>query len=123
MIRAKIIIADSIKYHLIPQVSSKNTPKYMFDALTKMYEGNNINQKMNLRTQLKNTKMQKGEIVQDYFSWVTQFKEQLEAIGDNLDEYELIMTTLNGLTRPWDAFIQTICARKEKLQFDSLWEE
>jgi hypothetical protein len=33
------------------------------------------------------------------------------------------MTTLNGITRPWDAFIQTICARKKKLQFDSLWEE
>jgi hypothetical protein len=33
------------------------------------------------------------------------------------------MTTLNGFTRPWDAFIQIICARKEKLQFDSLWEE
>jgi hypothetical protein len=33
------------------------------------------------------------------------------------------MTSLNGLRRPWDAFIQTICARKEKLQFDSLWEE
>jgi phosphorylcholine metabolism protein LicD len=36
---------------------------------------------------------------------------------------ELIMTTLNGLTIPWDAFIQTICARKEKLKFDSVWEE
>jgi hypothetical protein len=33
------------------------------------------------------------------------------------------MTALNGLKIPWDAFIQTICARKEKLQFDSLWEE
>jgi hypothetical protein len=33
------------------------------------------------------------------------------------------MTALNGLTRPWDALIQTICARKEKLQFDNLWEE
>jgi hypothetical protein len=33
------------------------------------------------------------------------------------------MTTLNVLTRPWDAFIQTIYARKEKLHFDSLWEE
>jgi hypothetical protein len=123
MIKAKRIIADSIKDHLIPQVSSKNTPKDMFDALTRMYEGKNINRKMNLRTQLKNTKMQKGETIQDYFSRVSQFKEQLEAIGDNLDEDELIMTTLNGLTRPWDAFIQTICARKEKLQFDSLWEE
>jgi hypothetical protein len=78
---------------------------------------------MNLRTQLKNTKMQKGETVHDYFSRISQFKEQIEAIGDTLDEYELIMTALNGLTRPWDAFIQTICARKEKLQFDSLWEE
>jgi hypothetical protein len=43
MIRAKRIIADSIKDHLIPQVSSKNTPKDMFDALTRMYEGKNIN--------------------------------------------------------------------------------
>jgi hypothetical protein len=27
MVRAKIIIVDSIKYHLIPQVSSNNTQK------------------------------------------------------------------------------------------------
>jgi hypothetical protein len=82
MVRDKRIIADSIKDHLIPQVSSKNSPKQMFDALTKMHEGRNINQKMNLRTQLKNTKTQKGETVHDYFSRVSQFKEQLEAIGD-----------------------------------------
>ena len=38
MIRAKRIIADSIKDHLIPQVSSKDTPKDMFNALSIMYE-------------------------------------------------------------------------------------
>jgi hypothetical protein len=48
MIKAKRIIADSIKDHLIPQVSSKNTTKYMFDSLSNMYEGRNINHKMNL---------------------------------------------------------------------------
>jgi hypothetical protein len=72
-------------------VSSKNTPKDMFDALTRMYEGRNINRRMNLRTQLKNTRMQKGETIQDYFSRVSQFKEQLEATRDNLDEDELMM--------------------------------
>jgi hypothetical protein len=56
MVRAKRIIADSIKDHLIPQVASKKTPKEMFDALTRMYEGKNINRKMNLRTQLKKYK-------------------------------------------------------------------
>jgi hypothetical protein len=57
MIRAKRIIANSIKDHLIPYVSSKKTLKEMFDALRRLYEGKNINWKMNLRTQLKNTKM------------------------------------------------------------------
>jgi hypothetical protein len=59
IVRAKRIIVDSIKDHLIPQVSSKKTPKEMFDALTRLYEGRNINRKMNLRTQLKSTRMQK----------------------------------------------------------------
>jgi hypothetical protein len=56
-VRAKRIIVDSIKDHLIPQVSSNKTPKKMCDALTRMYEGKNINRKMNLRTQLKNNNL------------------------------------------------------------------
>ena len=47
--KAKRIIADSIKDHLIPQVSSLKKPKEMFDSLTKLFEGKNINQKMTLR--------------------------------------------------------------------------
>jgi hypothetical protein len=122
-IRAQRIIVDSIKDHLISYVSSKKTPKEMFDALSKLYEGKNINRKMNLRTQLKNTKMQKGEMIQEYFFRISEIKEQLKAIGDTIDEDEFVMTTLNGLARPWDAFIKSVCGRKEKLQFESLWEE
>ena len=54
MVMAKRIIVDSIKDHLIPQVSSLKTPKAMFDALTKLFEGKNINWKMTLRNQVKN---------------------------------------------------------------------
>ena len=57
LIKAMRIIADSIKDHLIPQVSSNKSPKQMYDSLSRMYEGRNINRKMNLRTQLKSTKM------------------------------------------------------------------
>jgi hypothetical protein len=42
-IRAQRIIADSIKDHLIPYVSSNNTSKEIFDALRRLYEGKNIN--------------------------------------------------------------------------------
>ena len=67
--------------------------------------------------------MSKGEYIQDYFIRVSQVKEKLCAIEDTLDEYELVMTLLNGLTRLWDSFIQTLCARKESMKFDLVWED
>ena len=54
LVKAKRIIDNSIKDHLIPKVSSLKTPKEMFDSLTKIFEGKNINRKMNLKNQLKN---------------------------------------------------------------------
>ena len=77
-----------------------------------MYEGGNIKRKINLRAQLKGTTMSKGESIQDYFTRVSQFREKISAIGDTLDEDKLLMATLNGLTRPWDSFIQTLRAKK-----------
>ena len=63
LIMAKRIIADPIKDHLIPQVSSLKTLKAMFDALTKLFEGKNINRKMALRNWLKNVMIQNGETI------------------------------------------------------------
>ena len=45
LVKAKRIIVDSIKDHLIPHVSSLKTPKYMFDSLIDLF----VNRKMTLR--------------------------------------------------------------------------
>ena len=71
LVMAKRIIIDSIKDHLIPQVSSLKTPKAMFDALTKLFEGKNINRKMTLRNELKNVKIQNAETIHSYFTRVS----------------------------------------------------
>ena len=84
LIRAKRIIANSIKGHLIPHVSSLKTPKEMFDALSRLYEGRNINGKMALRTQLKNVTMQKFESIHAFFTRISQINEQIIAIGDSV---------------------------------------
>ena len=59
MIISKRIIVESIKGILIPQVSSRETPKEMFDSLSSLLEGRNINRKMTLRNHLKSVKTQK----------------------------------------------------------------
>ena len=49
MIIAKRNITDSIKDNLIPQVSSMETPKEMFDALWVLFEGRNISRNITPR--------------------------------------------------------------------------
>ena len=85
LVKAKRVIVDSIKDHLIPQVLSLKTPKEVFYALTKMFEWNNINQEITLRNQLKNVKIQNSKTIQSYFTRVAQIKEQLEAIEENVE--------------------------------------
>jgi hypothetical protein len=46
----------------------------MMDDLSHLFEGKNINQKMTLRIQLKNVKMQNSETIQYYFTRVSHIK-------------------------------------------------
>ena len=58
-------------------------------------------------------KIQKSETIQSYFTRVAQIKEQLEVVREKVEEGEIIMTTLNGLPRSGDSFIQGISVRKK----------
>ena len=72
---------------------------------------------------MNNVKIQDAETIQSYFTRVSQIKEQLEAVEENIENGEIVMTTLNGLPKSWDSFIQGICARKKLVTFSRLWEE
>ena len=105
LVKAKKIIADSIMGHLIPQVYSIKTLKEMFDSLTKLFEINNIKQKMTLRKQLKNVKIQNAKTIQSYFMRVSQIKEQLVAVEEEVENAEVVVATLNGLLGSWESFM------------------
>ena len=85
------IIAYSIKDHLIPHVPS-NTLKESFSSLMNLFEGNIINKKMTLRNELEYVKIQNLDTMQSYYTWVVEFKEQIEAFKE---EEDIIMTTLS----------------------------
>ena len=46
----------------------------------------------------------------------------MEAIDEEVEIVKIVMTTVNGLPRAWDSFIQGICARKKLVKFRKLWE-
>ena len=74
MAKAKRIIVDSIKDHLIPHVYAFKTLKEVYDSSTNIFEGKNINQNMTLRNQLKIVNIHNFETIQSHFTRVAQIK-------------------------------------------------
>ena len=67
--------------------------------------------------------MDKSKTVFGYFTRASQIKDQLEAIGDPVEEKEHMLTTLNGFPSSWDVFVQGICTRKKLPKFDRIWTD
>ena len=63
----------------------------MFDFLTKLFQGKNVSQKIDLRKQLKNVKIQNAE--------------QLEGVEEEVENADVVTTILNGLLGSWNSFM------------------
>jgi hypothetical protein len=66
--KARRIILDGVKDHLVPHLAEKKTTKEMWDALKNLFEVKNEKQKMDLKAKLHDTKMGKEESVSSYFT-------------------------------------------------------
>jgi hypothetical protein len=44
---------------------------------------------------------------------ISRFRDQLQAIEENISEKELVNIVLNGLPKTWDAFAASMNKRKE----------
>ena len=95
----------------------------MFKTLKNLFEHSIINVTLTLRNQQSNMNMTKSNNIASYFMRITELRDKLKSGGDNLEENDLVMTTLNGLPPSWESFIQTISGRTKLPNFDKLWAE
>lgn len=61
-LKANKILFDGLQDHLLVYVGSLKKPKDIYDKLAGMYEVNNLNHILSLKHQLKNMKMNKGNL-------------------------------------------------------------
>jgi hypothetical protein len=122
-VKARRIILDAVKDHLIPHLSEKKSAREMFVALTNLFQSSNANRKMVLREKLRDTKMTRSDTVTSYLTKITQVRDQLAVVGEVVTDEELVRMTLNGFSKPWAPFIKGIVARETLPKFDRLWDD
>jgi hypothetical protein len=54
---------------------------------------------------------------------ISEIKDQLGAIGEDMFDRELVLSTLNNLPKHWEPFLQSISGREELPTFDRLWTD
>jgi hypothetical protein len=78
-VKAKRMLLDAVKDHIIPHVSGKKYAYEMWDALIKLYQSGNQNKKMVLREKLRSTKMSKIDTVTSYLTRISQVRDELSS--------------------------------------------
>ena len=122
-IKARRVILDAVKDHVIPGILAKDHDFEMWTGLTKLYQSSNENMKMVLREKLKGVCMGKGESMASYPTKITHVRYELEAIGEVIGIPEKVHTTLNGVSQQWTVFAQTIIGRENMPTWDRLWDD
>ena len=67
--------------------------------------------------------MNKVENMTAYLTRITQVCDELGAIGEVIKSVELVRTTLNGVTKPWAVFVESVVAREYMPSWDHLWDD
>jgi hypothetical protein len=109
-VKSKRMLLDVVRDHIIPNVFRKKYAYGMWEAPTKLYQSGNQNKKMVLREKLRSTKMSKTDTVASYLTRISQVRDELTTVREEVKDDEVARTTLNGFSEKWALFMKGVVA-------------
>jgi hypothetical protein len=93
----KVLLIMSVKDIVIPHIRDYTTSKETWTTLKYLYELNNINRIMSLKSKLLYIRMEENESVSDFISRIKYIKDKLGNICEIESITNLVTMTLNGM--------------------------
>lgn len=90
MVKAKRMILDGVKDHVVCHVTSRGTAKEMWDTLATLYQRSFEQRKMYLEQKLRSAQMQKGERVQPFLTKLKETRDELSVAGHTPQDSKLV---------------------------------
>jgi hypothetical protein len=67
--------------------------------------------------------MGKDETISTLFSKISQIRDQLAKIEVEVDDDDLVQTTVDGLLDSWETFLSLVNGREVQHNFERLWHD
>ena len=107
-----MILIESIKDSVIPNVSKFETSKEIYDKLVELFSVSTTGEVISLRNELYKMKITK-EGIAPYFMKISEMRDQLQELGEVMSDREMTTVVLNALPEEWRNLTSSIYAKKE----------
>jgi len=121
--RARIIILEGVRDHIVSNIPGKEALFVMWKALSKLFENSSDHRKLELRDKLQSIKMQKNYIIPKYLRKFTQCHDELGVVGVSVPEEGLVALALKGLPKSWHRYQDSVNGRDKLPSWECLWSD
>jgi hypothetical protein len=121
--KAKRIVLEGVKDHIIPHLEGKKTTKDMWTANIGLYQGMSEARKLVLRDKLRNIKMANSESMVSNLTRFTQVKDELAGVGETVLDKGVVSFAILGFPKSWENFIDAVNGREKLPDWEQLWSD
>ena len=103
-------------------IKSCKFAKDAWDKLASMYQVKNEARVLALTNQLKELKMEEGQTIAERIAKITDLRDQLAGVDEEIEDRKLVTITLNSLAPSFGTFVTSlsIMLRSAPVSFDEL---
>ena len=118
--KAKVLLRMYVKDNITPHIRDAKTSKEISKELKDLYETNNTNRIIFLKSKLLRIKMDINEYVSTFLEQIKDMKDKLGDIGEKMSNIDLVTIALNGMLEDYQMFITGLAARENVPTFKEL---
>jgi hypothetical protein len=110
----------SVKDNIIPYIRDAKTSSETWKVLKDLYETNNTNHIIFLKSKFLSIKMDINESISTFIRQIKDMKDKLGDIGEKVSNTDLVTIALNGMVEDYQMFITGLAAREKAPTFEEL---
>ena len=120
MAKARRIILEGVRDHIVSNLHDKDTPFTMWKALTTLFQNNSDHMKLALMEKLRKINMEKGDSILKY---LTKFQDDLRSVRITVAKEYMVSLDLLGLPKSWHNYQDSINQREKLPNWERLWSK
>lgn len=121
MEKAKRLILDVVRDHVVCHISGKDTSRQMWEVLATLYEGSSKQQNIYMEQKMRSTQMQNGDHIDPFLTRLQEIRDSLEVFGSTPQPIDMVRLALNYVSEEWKVFVQRILGRERFLDWEGMW--